>query len=128
MDIKITKNPTRRDYVVALAKLYNIKGACNTTIVELLVKILNETLKDETQRQRAYESSIRGYDCDLTHDDWENITSTILSIIKVSKKEDEESLRLKVFKRDICHNAFKALKENGITLPDDYMQSIFSRV
>ena len=89
MDIKITKKPTRRDYVVALAKLYHIKGACNTTIVELLVKILNETLKDETQRQRAYESSIRSYDCDLNPEHWENITSTILSIIKVKDKEDE---------------------------------------
>ena len=88
MDIKITKNPTRRDYVVALAKLYNIKGACNTTIVELLVKILNETLKDETQRQRAYESSIRSYSCDLHPDHWENITSTILSIIVVKDKEE----------------------------------------
>tara|TARA_R110000824_G_scaffold400533_2_gene608226 strand:- start:204 stop:551 length:348 start_codon:yes stop_codon:yes gene_type:complete len=82
MSISITKKPTKRDYVVELGKLYNIKYSSATPVVELLVKILNETLKDNKQRDRAIESSARGWECDLNTESWKNILETKITILE----------------------------------------------
>ena len=88
--ITITKKPTKRDYITQLAKLYKIKGASYMPIPILLVKMLSETLKDANQRKRVIDSSIRGYDDDLTHDDWETIEETIVEILEQEEKEKEK--------------------------------------
>ena len=88
-----TKKPTKRDYVVELAKLYNIK-INSKSVIELMVQTLNTALKDKTQVDRVVDATLRGHGCykntSIIKEDWDNIESTI-NKIKKKKEMPQES-------------------------------------
>ena len=89
----MTKKPTKRDYVVELAKLYNIKINSKPAI-ELMVMTLNKALEDETQMERAVKSTVLGTEaCNLKYSDWDKIKSTLNTIrCEMDLQEDNSKL------------------------------------
>ena len=84
-EITMTKKPTKRDLIVALAKIYKIKSP-GSTMVEMLVTTLNEILKDDIQRVNLYYS--------INRHDWNNIIETFSSLLEKNRIEEEEIILL----------------------------------
>ena len=76
--VSITKKPTKRDYIVELAKKCKISSTGSN--VSLLIKILNKTLKDENQLDTAlrsiYDGELLRGSSWLQKEDIDNIQST----------------------------------------------------
>ena len=84
--ITVKKTATKKDLVVEVAKKYKISTGSRTTI-ELLVKILNEALKDDCQQDRAMGETFTNYNFHpsggghyLNTGDWAKIDETLLNI------------------------------------------------
>ena len=92
----MTKKPTKRDYVVELAKLYHIKINSKSAI-ELMVQTLSEALEDNTQMDRVVEATINGDGCyknaSIKYDDWDKFKIAILKIrLGLLYKDDQSEL------------------------------------
>ena len=95
MAFTITKKPTKRDYVVELAKLYNIKINSKSAI-ELMVQTLSEALEDNTQMDRVVEATIKYNDynnSNMKYDDWNKIKLALNTIrLEMDLQEDDSKL------------------------------------
>tara|TARA_R110002072_G_C7521110_1_gene496286 strand:+ start:53 stop:463 length:411 start_codon:yes stop_codon:yes gene_type:complete len=124
----ITKKPTKRDYVVELAKLYNIKINSKSAI-ELMVQTLSKALGDETQMKRVVQATIKGDSCyenaSITFDDWDKFKIAIVRIrvgliykedltelqeIKNNKREQKKTLVNLIEEFEIAKNKLKLAK------------------
>ena len=56
--ITISKTPTKKDYLVQLGMLCNIKDAKGMGVINLLIIILNDTLKKKHQQKSAIQMTL----------------------------------------------------------------------
>jgi hypothetical protein len=91
----MTKKPTKRDYVVELAKLYNIKINSKSAI-ELMVQTLNKALEEEPQFNRAVKSTLPwdgSQGSNLNYSDWDKIKLALNTIrLEMDLQKDDSKL------------------------------------
>jgi hypothetical protein len=112
----MTKKPTKRDYVVELAKLYNIKINSKSAI-ELMVQTVSKALEDETEMERVVERTINGdgyyKNASIKYDDWDKIKIALLRIrVGIQYKDDESELEKMIHNKGRQKKTIEKLNEN----------------